>query len=1273
MVRIDGDPEAAVLLYDKAIEAAGENEFIQDEALANELAAKYWLTRGNEEISRLYMKMAHYGYRLWGAKRKSEYLEERYPDLLAAYSPKDQSAADETTASSRYAMGDTSVLLDMATVMKASQAISGEIVLENLLKKLMDIVMETAGAEKGFLILRSGDFNRNSELMVESYGSTDKYRESLFEPIPIEECKELSSEIVRYVAETRKNVVLGDAANMGEFTRDAYVMKKKPRSVLCIPIIHPPSIPPVGDKGPVLMGDERDGKFRISNPATTFEFQKEVTGLLYLENNRKTGVFTPDRVEVLKLLSSQAAISINNARIYRKYSSLYENALEGIFQSTDDGRYLSANPSMARILGYDSPDELLSCVTDISEQLYVRPEDWKTYEQILRQENRIIGFETRFYRKDRSIVWVSLSARTVRDSRGNVFYYEGTVLDITARKEKQKAESAREAAEAANAAKGNFLASMSHEIRTPMNAIIGLTSLVLKTTLSLRQRNYLTKVNSSAHALLEILNDILDFSKIEAGKLDIDETEFQLQRVLEDLADLFVDQAAEKDIEMIIGKERDVPSALIGDPLRLKQILINLTGNAVKFTEQGKIFVNVTSVEKTQRKVTLSFSVEDTGIGISPEHVEQLFSPFTQADGSTTRNYGGTGLGLAISKRLVGLMGGDISVESEPGRGSTFFFTLPFDRQSHEKEPAYSLISDLCGLKTLIVDDDKISRQIIKDMAPFGLEADLASSGEEALAKLGENIGSENPYQLILMDWKLPGLDGIATSKKIKEDPRLAEIPIIMITAFDSKQGMNLGETVGVDAFLIKPVKQSVLLETLTEIFGTRDLEPESQDSELGSLSSDPGIQVSDRFPDVRVLLVEDNEINQELASDILNDAGMIVETANNGKEAVEAVRGQGGRGQRTEDRGQRTEDRGLEGDGRQFYDLVLMDIQMPKMDGFEATKRIRDWEGGLKPIKDVEGKYQETEDGQLKPEDGQLEVEEQDNQSSVRRIPIIAMTAHAMKGDREKCLNAGMDDYITKPVNPEQLIEKMRKWVAIAYPAKMAAIQDAHASDSTELSSFSSLPGIDVEDGLRRFRGNKSLYIKLLRNFAANYAGIADEIRESLALTDMKRVRRLLHTVRGTAGNLSATDLYSSVEELRAVVSENRPDDIEQHLGNMEENLLRVLESVRILKDASEIGDSGTDSENPSLIKEDSSLSDPSEITRELVEINQLLAENNIAAEDRIESVKKHLVRYDGGEKAYQRLETQMGRFDFRGAQKTLAEIANDMGIQFSDKGRDT
>ncbi|MDM8524029.1 response regulator [Desulfococcaceae bacterium HSG8] len=1199
--RISGKWEEAVLLYDRAIESAGENEFIQNEALANELASKFWMMRGNEEIARLYMKMAHYGYRLWGAKRKAKDLETEHPYLLADPRSQHLSESEGTAIVSRYAVSHKSVFLDMATVMKASQAISGEIVLENLLKKLMDIVMENAGAEQGFLILKSdvpvglwdgaASMKKPGQLIAESYVSTDKYKEALFEPTPVDACRDLSSEIVRYVVKTGINIVLGDAANQGDFTRDSYVMRKKPRSVLCIPIIHPPS-----------------------NPA-----ERGVTGVLYLENSSAAGVFTPDRVEVLRLLASQAAISIDNAKLYATYRSLYENAVEGIYQSTRNGRFLSVNPSMSGILGYDSPEDLLVSVTDITKQLYVCPEDRKTFEQLLRQEGRVMGFETRVYRKDRSEIWISLSARAALDVRGNILYYEGSLLDITASKEKAEAEKAREAAEAASMAKDNFLASMSHEIRTPMNAIIGLTELVLKTDLALRQRNYLTKVRSSAHALLGLLDDILDFSKIEAGKLDIREKDFQLQTILDDLGDMFADQAAEKGIDMIIGSNRDVPSALTGDPLRLKQILINLVSNAVKFTKEGKIIVRVACVKKSQKKIVLSFSVSDTGIGIAAENIGDLFSAFTRGDAN---DCDGTGLGLAITKKLLDLMGGDIRVESETGRGSEFSFTLSLIRQPEEKEPAYHLVSELCGLRILIADDDEISREVLRDMVPFGLEVEMAASGKEALTKLKQDIADERPYHLILMDLKMP--DGLAVSRKIRLEPRLVHIPIIMITAFGSEDDMKMGEMIGVDAFLIKPLKPSVLLDILIEIFGIQ--------RETPGASRLPG--ASCRMPGAfKVLVVEDNDINREVASEMLRDVGIAVDTANNGREAVEVICGHSPESCP--------------------YSAVLMDIRMPEMDGIRATKKIRDSGFGI------------------------------------RELPIIAMTAYAMKGDREKCLRSGMNDYVTKPVDTDQLFAALERWTELAIEIPESESEPEAYQCSIFNNLRSPIDGIDLSDGLRRFRWNETLFIRLLKNFAVNYADITYRIREALASSDTELAHRLIHTFRGLAGNLSATELAETSEMLEttirqlSVVSGPLPvakangqlttdngqlttDNgqlttdhgqltIDDMLCRMEEELLRVLESARILGDMTETEDARhTSGDAPDL----------AEIAPVLIELADLISENNIEAENCMKPAREYLIR-SGFREAYQQLETQMEKFDFKNAHETLMKIAEALGIR--------
>ncbi len=516
-----------------------------------------------------------------------------------------------------------------------------------------------------------------------------------------------------------------------------------------------------------------------------------------------------------------------------------------------------------------------------------------------------------------------------------VGFHTGVVIE---RKETEKElrESQREA-DAANEAKGQFLANMSHEIRTPMNAIIGMSHLALQTKLNAAQHNYVSKIQSAGNALLGLINDILDFSKVESGKLEMENIEFQLDQVFNNLSTMIHEKVHEKGLELLFKTDKTVPQNLIGDPLRLGQILINLGNNAVKFTEKGEIIASVSVVEKTNDQITLQFSMQDTGIGLSDEQISKLFKSFSQADNSTTRKFGGTGLGLSISKHLVEMMGGKIWVESEPGKGSAFIFTATFGLSKIKEPKVSSPAIDLAELKILVVDDNESSRKILQEtLESFSCNVTIAASGPEGIAELEKETHNEKPYDLVLMDWKMPDMDGIKASKLIKTNSELSKIPtIIMVTAYGREEIRKEAQNAGLDGFLIKPVTPSILLDTTMAFFGGKT--PQTIAQNFGQDTESESLAIRG----AKILLVEDNLINQEIANEILKRAGLVVAIANNGKEAVEKVK-------------------------ESEYDLVLMDLQMPEMNGFEATKIIR-------------------------------------NDPSFKNLPILAMTANAMKHDVDK------------------------------------------------------------------------------------------------------------------------------------------------------------------------------------------------------------------------------------------------------------------------------
>jgi PAS domain S-box-containing protein len=795
-----------------------------------------------------------------------------------------------------------------------------------------------------------------------------------------------------------------------------------------------------------------------------------------------------------------------------RYRTLIENINIGVYRTTPDGRYLQINPAMAKIFGYDAVEHLMK--TPVS-NIYQNPDDRKLFYEELRTTGTVRDVEMAMKKKDGTPIWTSLSVNAQFDNQGAIQWVDGVLEDVTERKraeetlrdahdelEKRVLERTRELSEANNKLqeldrlKSMFLANMSHEIRTPMNGIIGMAELLMDTQMTKEQQEYVDAVKFSADSLLTIINDILDFSKIEAQKLELEDLNFSLRDNLGDTMQTLAPQASEKGLEIAYDIASDVPDAVVGDPGRLRQIIINLVGNAVKFTQKGEVVVSVRSETLKGEELHLHFAVADTGIGISPEKRERIFEAFSQADASTTRRYGGTGLGLTISARLVEIMGGRIWVESEVGKGSVFHFTI---RLGLQKGPIMRTVPEklenLQNLSVLVVDDNATNRHILEEMLKsWRMRPAATDSGETALQMMLTAKQKGLPFQLLLLDGNMPNMDGFELAKRIKQRSDIDGAAIMMLTSSGQRGDAARCREAGISAYLTKPIKQSSLLDAITTVFGKTG--PAIDRTQLVTSHT-----LREKQRRLRILLAEDNAVNQKLAIAMLTKRGHSVVAVATGKEVITA----------------------LEHQDDKPFDLVLMDIQMPEMDGLEATAVIRKRE-----------------------------------MTAGTHLPIIALTAHAMKGAKEMCLKAGMDSYVSKPLRPNKLFSAIEELVSVPAPAaKKETAKVAPQPDNAKGTVF------NKEDALASVDGDKNFLKEIVELFVKECPTMVAQIRQAVNEGNAAAVDRASHKLKGVVGNFGGRNAYDLAWKLEQLGKSNNLTNVKELFFSLEKEMERLTEAL--------------------------------------------------------------------------------------------------------------
>ncbi|WP_087016296.1 response regulator [Thaumasiovibrio subtropicus] len=841
-----------------------------------------------------------------------------------------------------------------------------------------------------------------------------------------------------------------------------------------------------------------------------------------------------------------------------------------------EGKYLTINARFADLVGMFEVDIIgQSPETLFNEEIGAHFNESKAILLAEPGSNRFtfdlpIGEETRN---------MTVYEATFLSAEGRVAGIVGLLHDLTEQTQMEIAlREAKETADDMSRAKGEFLANMSHEIRTPMNAILGMAHLALNADLNDTQHRYVSRINDSAKSLLGIINDILDFSKIEAGKLAIEHIDYILDDVMDNVATIVAFKAQEKSLEFLFDIDPAIPPALIGDPLRLGQVLVNLCGNAIKFTEHGEIVVSVKLNRRQDDNVVLDFSVRDTGIGISDEKQASLFNAFSQADGSITRRFGGTGLGLSISKHLVELMGGEIRVESKEGRGSNFTFSVVCGLQEMKIREIFQPVASLSNKRVLVVDDNDSARYIMLSLLnAMHFDTEAVASGAEALATLE----TEN-FDMIFVDWNMPGLNGVETIKKITEQPHKSMPKIFMVTAYGREVGLNAEIENLVDGLIIKPVNPSNLLDAIMDAYGLVDLAKHTKPANQYELP---------QFDGQTLLLVEDNETNQEVAKGVLEAVGLNIDIADNGLIALEKLE-------------------------KQTYEMVLMDMQMPVMDGITATKKIR------------------------------LNAKHQD-------LVILAMTANAMQVDVERCLDAGMNDHIAKPLDIHQLYAKLSAYIAPSSTIPATAPQKAQPSLSSMTNKLPDLPGIDVHAGIKRLGGNEAKYWKILENFLQSQSEFFQTIDDDIAAGDWETAQRLAHTLKGSSANLGAMKLNALAAQLEDLLQHQAPPP--PHLiHEVQHSLHFALESYQDWKSSTNSDDSASNITKLPMNK--------ATLASLYTEFEAAIESYDVNAQTLLETISTYGVwTIDDIQKMAEALE----QFDFEAAQTLYAEIQQSQTVK--------